>query len=81
MTLLKDDGTVPTQQNSRNMNITAWPTRRLSNGIGISIKDGWNVGIGFGLAMAIAVPLILLLLGCIIGIGIVALGGSLGALL
>jgi hypothetical protein len=63
------------------MIIEAWPAERLSPGIGLSIKDGWNVGIGFGLAMAIAVPTILLLLGCIIGVGIVALGGSLGALL
>jgi hypothetical protein len=79
MTLLKNDGTIPPK--THKMIIEAWPEKRLSPGIGLSIKDGWNVGIGFGLAMAIAVPAILLLLGCIIGVGIVALGGSLGALL
>lgn len=54
--------------------------RQMSNGVGLSIKDGWYAGIGFGLAMTIAVPIILLLLACIVGIGLSILGSSLGAL-
>ncbi len=61
--------------------IVRWPTERWPEGIGISVKDGWNFGIGFGVAMAIAVPLILALLGCVVGIGITVLGNSLGSLL
>jgi hypothetical protein len=78
MTLLKNDGTVSPKQ--AEINIIAWPTERMSGGIGLSIKDGWYLGIGFGLAMTIAVPLILLLLICIIGVAIMILGNSIGAL-
>lgn len=63
------------------MSIRRWPTERWPEGIGLSVKDGWNVGIGFGLAMAIAVPLILTLIGCVLGFGLTILGGSLGAIM
>jgi hypothetical protein len=78
MTLLKNDGTVPNK--SHNVNIQSWPINRESEGLGLSIKDGWNFGIGFGLAMTIAIPLILLLFTCVIGIGLSIMGSSLGAL-
>ena len=77
MTLIKDDGTLPPKPDTRVL-VIAWPTERLSRGLGLSIKDGWNWGIGFGLAMAIAVPIILALLGCII---MTAFGSTLGALM
>lgn len=79
MTLLKNDGTVIAKQNE--VKVITWPTERMSEGLGFSVKDGWYMGIGFGLAMTIAVPLILLLISCIIGIGLSILGSSLGALL
>lgn len=66
MTLLKNNGSISKK---------VIKIRNLETG------DGWRFGVGFGLAMAIAVPVILLLLGCIIGTGIILLGGSLGALL
>lgn len=61
--------------------IKRWPNERQPEGIGLSVKDGWNLGIGFGVAMAIAVPLILAFIGCVLGIVVVVAGGSLGALL
>jgi hypothetical protein len=79
LNLLKDEKIKP--RPAAPMAIIRWPTKRRSEGLGLSVKDGWNWGIGFGLAMAIAVPLILTLLGCVIGLGIMLLGGSLGALL
>lgn len=71
----------PSKPSGHRMNIASWPSVRKSEGIGISVKDGWNFGTGFGLAMAIAVPLILLLLSCVIGFVLMVAGGSLGALL
>jgi hypothetical protein len=79
MTLLKNDDSLPGKP--RNMAIVSWPTERLSNGLGFSVKDGWNVGIGFGLAMIVAIPLILILISCVAGIGLTILGTSLGSLL
>lgn len=76
MTLLKGDGTLPPKRDTT-MLISAWPTERLSQGLGLSIKDGWNFGTGFGLAMAIAVPLILLAISCIAGTLLVFGGGAL----
>lgn len=66
MTLLKNNGSISKK---------VIKIRNLETG------DGWRFGVGFGLAMAIAVPVILLFLGCIIGTGIILLGGSLGALI
>lgn len=66
MTLLKNDGSTSKSPEPKS---------------DLSIKDGWNFGVGFGLAMSIAVPIVLSLLGCIIGVGIMMLGGSLGAML
>jgi hypothetical protein len=62
------------------MSIRRWPTERWPEGLGLSVKDGWNLGIGFGLAMAIAVPIILALIGCVLMLVLTVLGGSLGAL-
>lgn len=78
--LLSNDKSIKPQSPTP-MALKRWPTERWPEGIGMSVRDGWNWGIGFGLAMAIAVPLILLALFCIIGLGITILGGSLGALL
>jgi hypothetical protein len=75
MTLLKNDETIPTK--THRMIIEAWPAERLSPGIGLSIKDGWNVGIGIGLALTIAVPFILLIFG-LFSIIIIAIFGSIG---
>jgi hypothetical protein len=75
MTLLKDDGTVPTK--TRRMIIEAWPDERLSTGIGLSIRDGWYLGIGFGLALTIAIPFILLIFSLFILV-ILAIFGSIG---
>jgi hypothetical protein len=66
MTLLKGDGTLPEKIYKEN--------------IGLGIKDGWGFGIGFGLAMTIAVPFILLLFGCIIWVGLIIFGSSLGVI-
>lgn len=77
MALINDDGTLPPKPDTK-MLISAWPTERLKQGLGLSIKDGWNLGIGFGLAMAIAVPLILALIGCVV---MMAFGSTLGALM
>lgn len=77
MSLLKEDGTAPIK--TQGMSINAWPTERLSEGIGLSVKDGWNFGIGFGAAVTIAIPLTLTLLTIIILI-ILAIFGSLGNL-
>ncbi|MCP4083152.1 MAG: hypothetical protein GY743_23265 [Planctomycetaceae bacterium] len=62
------------------MSVTQWPEKRTPEGIGLSVKDGWNFGTGFGLAMLIAVPLILSVFGCAIFVSLSVLGGSLGAL-
>jgi hypothetical protein len=78
MTLLKNDRSIPVKVNK--IIIDSWPAERLSEGIGLSIKDGWYLGIGFGLAMTIAIPFILLFLSCIIGTGLLIFGSSLGAL-
>ena len=80
MALLKEDGTTPTKK-PPSLSVHNWPVERLPEGLGVSFKDGWNFGTGFGLAMLIAVPLILLCLACIIGIGVIFLGGSLGVML
>lgn len=80
MSLLNDDKTIKPRVPT-SIAVVRWPAERWPEGLGLSVRDGWNLGIGFGLAMAIAVPLILLALSCIIGIGITILGGSLGALL
>ncbi len=80
MNMLKDDKPIKPRPPAPMM-INRWPTERWPEGIGISVKDGWNFGIGFGLAMALAVPFILALIGCVIGLGITILGESLGALL
>ncbi len=66
---------------SHKMTINAWPVERESQGVGLSVKDGWNFGIGFGVAMAIAVPLILLFVGCAAAFALAYFGSSLGALL
>jgi hypothetical protein len=79
MSLLKDDQSIKPRP-ATPMTVIRWPTDRWPEGLGMSVRDGWNWGIGFGLAMAIAVPIILLGLACIIGLGITILGGSLGAL-
>ena len=63
------------------MDIRSWPTDRLPQGIGVSVKDGWNFGIGFGLAMAIAIPVIMMFLGCVIFLALAQLGSSLEAFL
>lgn len=80
MTLLNDDKSIKPRPPPY-MSVRRWPTERWPEGLGLSVRDGWNFGIGFGLAMAIAVPFILLLIGCVIGLGITILGGSLGALM
>lgn len=66
---------------SHKMTINAWPVEREPQGVGLSVKDGWNFGIGFGVAMAIAVPLILFFLGCVVIFALAYFGSSLGALL
>jgi hypothetical protein len=66
MTLLKGDGTVPSKLHKTN--VIAWPEQRMPEGIGLSVKDGWYMGIGFGLAMTVAVPFILLLGSVAIGV-------------
>ena len=71
----------PKQPTDHLMTIRRWPTERWPEGLGLSVKDGWNFGIGFGVAMAIAVPFILVLLACVIGLGMAMLGSSLGALI
>lgn len=58
------------------MAIRSWPVVRESQGVGISVKDGWNFGTGFGLAMTIAVPFILLLIVCVAGIVLTMMGLS-----
>lgn len=78
MTLLKNDDTLPPKKNP--VTVESWPKHRMSEGIGLSIKDGWNVGIGFGLAMTIALPIIIILFACIIGIGLSILGSSLSSI-
>jgi hypothetical protein len=78
MTLLKNDGSIPTKTNK--IIVNSWPAERLPEGLGLSVKDGWYLGIGFGLAMTIAIPFILLFLSCIIGTGLLIFGSSLGAL-
>jgi hypothetical protein len=80
MTLLKGDGSLPPKTEPK-VTITRWPTERWPEGLGVSVRDGWNFGIGFGLAMAIAVPFILILLSCVIGGALMILGMELGALL
>lgn len=80
MSLLKEDGTIPPKPATRNI-IIAWPTKRLPEGIGMSVKDGWYWGIGFGMAMVIAIPVILTFLSCLIGLAIVLLGSWLGSVL
>jgi hypothetical protein len=81
MTINKPTVPKPTKPQGHLMTIVRWPAERRSEGIGLSVKDGWNFSIGFGLAMAIAVPLILLLIGCALMFALTLLGGSLGALL
>jgi hypothetical protein len=74
MTLLKNDGTAPNK--SYNVSVQSWPEDRKSEGVGLSINDGWYFGIGLGLAMTIAVPFILLM-GSLIILAIIAIFGSL----
>ena len=60
------------------------PTRPLMHkpsGVGLSVKDGWNLGIGFGLSLIIAVPIILIIFSCFIFIVIVVFGTTLTGLL
>jgi hypothetical protein len=75
MNLLKNDGTVPIKPKS--VNVSAWPTERLPEGVGLSVKDGFYFGIGFGIAIIIAVPLILGISGLAIVL-IVAIFGGIG---
>ncbi len=74
-------GEIKPQPQGHMMSIRRWPTERWPEGLGLSVKDGWNFGIGFGLAMIIAIPLILLFITCVFGVGLTILGGSLGSLL
>lgn len=69
------------QATGHKMTISAWPVEREPQGVGLSVKDGWNFGIGFGVAMAIAVPLILFSFAVVIIFALVFFGGALGALL
>ena len=50
--------------------IVRWPEKRNNTGIGLSIKDGWSLGIGLGLAAIIALPVIF----CAFWVIIAALG-------
>ena len=64
----------PTSQSVR---IVRWPAKRLPEGIGLSVQDGWNFGIGLGLALVIAVPFILGLAWLLLFIFLGILGVSL----
>jgi hypothetical protein len=79
MSLLKDGG-LTDKKSVVSTTIARWPAKRMPEGIGMSVKDGWNWGIGFGLAMVIVVPLILVLFGCVIMMGLTMIGGSFGGL-
>ncbi len=59
--------------------IVKWPARD-KDGVGSSIKDGWNFGIGFGLAMTVALPLMLMILGCVIGVAFMIFGTALAGM-
>ena len=63
----------PKQSNLVRMQLLAWPDKRRSQGIGISIRDGWNFAIGFSFALTIAVPIIVLagvILLAVLGVGL-----------
>jgi len=67
-----------TREAALDISLGQWPLKRLSEGLGISFKDGWNFGLGFWLCSVV----ILGSLGCIIAMGLAVLsGGLLGGLL
>jgi len=60
------------------VSIGQWPLKRLSEGLGLSVKDGWNFGLGFWLCSVVIIGS----LGCVIAMGLAVLsGGLLGGLL
>jgi hypothetical protein len=63
------------------MAVVSWPKGRRAEGIGLSVKDGWNFGVGIGLALTIALPIILSIIGCAVWILFGWLGSSIGGLL
>lgn len=76
MTLLKNDGTIP----ARPVKVfLVWPQARLPSDI--LIRIGFWVCLGGGIALTVVLPVLLLIFGCVIGLGIMILGGSLGALM
>jgi hypothetical protein len=80
MTLLKGDGSLPPKTEPK-VTITRWPTERWPEGLGVSVRDGWNFGLGLGPALIVIIiisQIIFVGLGCM---ALMAMGTSLGALL
>lgn len=65
---------------SNPVQVTQWPVKRRPEGIGISVRDGWNFGIGLGFALIIAIPVIMTAVLIIMAIGLTIVGGSLATL-
>ena len=63
------------------MSVVEWPKQRMPKGLGLSLKDGWNLGIGLGLAMTVAVPLILIVFSCFIWVALMIFGSALVGIL
>lgn len=80
MTLLNNDKSIkPRSPNPTE--VIRWPVERYPEGIGLSVRDGWNFFLGGGAALVVVVGLAQLIIGCAIGVAIVVAGGSLGVLL
>lgn len=76
MTLLKGDETI----SPRSIKVyLVWPQARLPSDI--LIRIGFWLCLGGGIALTVVLPILLLIFGCVMGLAIMILGGSLGALL
>jgi hypothetical protein len=53
MSLLKDDQSI--KRPPTLMAVIRWPTERWPEGLGLSVRDGWNFGLGLGPALIIII--------------------------
>lgn len=66
---------------TKSIQVTSWPMKRTSEGVGISVRDGWNFGIGLGMALTVALPVIFGVAFFILFMILLVVGGSLEAFL
>lgn len=81
MTIKTPEELKRSQAQARQLGILQWPTERMPQGLGLSKKDGYNLGLGMGVAIVIVLPILIAIMTCAGWLLFLLLGNWLGSVL